>query len=201
MKNKDWTGNSGVAFRILGATNHSLGEREPNDYYATSPKAVIKFMKIFQIPNVVCEPACGEGHISKVLEAYNHKVYSSDLIDRGYGKGNVDFFKTVKLPDDCNCIITNPPYKFAMEFVLHSLKLLKDDGLCIMFLKTTFLEGKNRYNKLFKYNPPLYVYQFVERVICANNGNFEQYPSSAISYCWFVWKKGYKGDTIVKWIP
>ena len=22
----------------------------------------------------------------------------------------------------------------------------------------------------------------------------------ALAYAWFVWKKGYKGDTIVKWI-
>ena len=24
--------------------------------------------------------------------------------------------------------------------------------------------------------------------------------SSAVCYAWFVWEKGYKGDTIVKWI-
>lgn len=23
---------------------------------------------------------------------------------------------------------------------------------------------------------------------------------SAVSYAWFVWQKGYKGDTIIKWI-
>jgi len=23
---------------------------------------------------------------------------------------------------------------------------------------------------------------------------------SAVAYAWFIWEKGYKGDTIVKWI-
>ena len=23
--------------------------------------------------------------------------------------------------------------------------------------------------------------------------------SSATCYCWFIWQKGYKGDTIIKW--
>lgn len=23
---------------------------------------------------------------------------------------------------------------------------------------------------------------------------------SAVSYAWFVWKKGYHGDTVIKWI-
>ena len=36
---KDWVGNKNSVFRTLGASNHSLGEREENDYYATEPKA------------------------------------------------------------------------------------------------------------------------------------------------------------------
>ena len=29
---------------------------------------------------------------------------------------------------------------------------------------------------------------------------FDKYTSSAVAYAWFVFEKGYKGDTIVKWI-
>lgn len=32
------------------------------------------------------------------------------------------------------------------------------------------------------------------------NGDFEKYKSSAIAYAWFVWVKGYQGDTVIKWI-
>ena len=44
--------------------------------------------------------------------------------------------------------------------------------------------------------------QFVNRIACAKNGDFEKLNNqgSAIAYAWFIWEKGFKGDTIVKWI-
>ena len=29
--------------------------------------------------------------------------------------------------------------------------------------------------------------------------DFDAYGSSAAAYAWFVWEKGYKGETTVKW--
>lgn len=124
------------------------------------------------------------------------------LIDRGYGDVQ-DFFKADTMPDGCKCILTNPPYKYALEFVQHSLDLLPDGGLCVMFLKTTFLEGQKRYERLYKNTPPKYVLQFSKRVLCAKNGKFAAMRNgggSAVSYAWFVWKKGYNGETTIKWI-
>lgn len=70
------------------------------------------------------------------------------------------------------------------------------------FLKLTFLEGKAR-KKLFEKYPPKVVYVSSSRLQCAKNGDFETYKKSggtAIAFAWFVWEKGYKGDTIIKWI-
>lgn len=67
-----------------------------------------------------------------------------------------------------------------------------------MLLKTTFLEGKNR-KAFFKENPPKIIYVSSSRINCAKNGDFEKYKSSAISYSWFIWEKGFKGNTIIKW--
>lgn len=45
------------------------------------------------------------------------------------------------------------------------------------------------------------MYVFSSRVNCAMNGDFKKYNhNSAVAYAWFVWEKGYKGDTILKWI-
>lgn len=30
------------------------------------------------------------------------------------------------------------------------------------------------------------------------NGEFDGI-GTAVAYCWFIWEKGYKGDTVVKW--
>ena len=197
---QDWQGNSRSVYSILGSSNHSNTERESNDFYATAPIAVDKLAgAVGFLPHKIWECACGEGHLSERLKSFGYEVHSSDLINRGYGEV-ADFLKAKKMPEDCTCILTNPPYKYALEFVLHSLKLLPDDGLCIMFLKTTFLEGQRRYEELFSKHPPMLVLQFSKRVICAKNGDFKQTTSSAVSYAWFVWKKGWQGDTVIRWI-
>ena len=96
-------------------------------------------------------------------------------------------------------IVTNPPYKFAKEFVLQALKVIAEGRKVCMFLKLTFLEGKDR-KEMFKEYPPKTVYVSSSRILCARNGDFDSFDSSATAYAWFVWEKGYKGDTVIKWI-
>lgn len=195
---KDWIGSQHSLFAIMGSSSHSAKDREIDDFYATDPEAIDGLAKMIDIPHVVLEPACGMGHLSKRLEELGHKVYSYDKVDRGYGKVQ-DFFFMESLPEDCSCIITNQPYRQHLEFILKALELLPDGGLCCMFSKTIYLEGVDRYEKLYRNNPPHSILQFVRRVRCGKNGVFD-IKYSAVAYAWFVWKKGYKGDTIVKWI-
>ena len=196
---------SSKIFTPLGASNHTKQEREKNDFYATSPEAVTHLIEGgAEIPQVIYEPACGNGCLSEILKAkYGRKVYSHDIIDRGYGEGVKDFFQTKELPKDCNCILTNPPYSLATEFIIHALNLLQEGGLCIMFLKTTFLEGKKRHQQLFSKCPPKTIYQFIQRIQCAKDAQFTKMKEgggSAVSYAWFIFQKGYNGETTVKWI-
>lgn len=39
-----------------------------------------------------------------------------------------------------------------------------------------------------------------ERIPCAQGGDFSAIKSSAVSYAWFLWVKGYRGPTMVQWI-
>ena len=199
---KDWSGNGKSVFVTLGASNHTDKEREPNDFYATDPIAIDKLIgSIGFIPSVVWECACGTGCLSERLKQYCHGVVSTDAIDRGYGQVQ-DFLLAKEMPSGCSCIITNPPYKLATEFILHALDLLPNGGLCIMFLKTTFLEGEKRHRLLFSKYPPQRILQFSKRVLCAKNAEFQKMckVGSAVSYAWFVWEKGYKGETTITWI-
>lgn len=144
----------------------------------------------------VWENACGQGHLAKVLMEKGTLSKATDLIDRGYGKGGVDFLlETEKWDGD---IITNPPYSMAQEFVENSMELISEGKKVAMFLKLTFLEGKAR-KKLFKKYPPKIIYVSSSRLKCAINGNFEKTGSSAAAYAWFIWEKGFTGDPIIKW--
>lgn len=200
---KDWSGNKKSVWAALAANNHSDAIRETNDYYATDPHSVEIFLDALKrdfvvIRNKIWECACGEGNISEVLEKNGYQVMSTDLIDRGYGISGVDFLNCMYKEPEVD-ILTNPPYKYAKEFVEHALEISSKGDYVIMYLKIQFLEGKAR-KKLFEKYPPKYIYVNSERQICALNNDFESIKSSAICYCWFIWEKGYKGDSIVRWI-
>lgn len=90
---KDWTGNYHSVCGCLGARNECKTEREEHDYYATEPKATELLMGLEKFDHNIWECACGEGHISKVLEKHGYAVKSTDLIDRGFGEGGVRFLK------------------------------------------------------------------------------------------------------------
>lgn len=200
MSGKDWNGNSNSVYKTLGASNHTDKVREMNDYYATEPKAATLLLTVESFNKHIWECACGAGDLSKVFEAAGHTVTSTDIINRGYGEA-YDFLT----PDNniyATDIITNPPYKYATEFVEHAIDIVAEGCKVAMFLKITFLEGKRRKGLFAKY-PPKTIYVSSSRLLCAKNGDFKKMIAgggSAVAYAWFVWVKGYHGDTILKWI-
>lgn len=205
---KDWTGNSKTTFVILGASNHCDYDREVNDFYATDPNSLEIFLKVLERDGIklhkyIWEPACGMGHLSTVLEDLGHNVLSTDLIDRGYGIVNEDtdflngkYYTHTKFDGD---ILTNPPYKYAKEFVETALDKIEYGNYVVMFLKIQFLEGQGR-RDLFDKHPPKYVYVNSARQTCYINGDMSKKMSSATCYCWFVWEKGFEGEPVIRWI-
>lgn len=147
---KDWVGGSAAVFKTLGASNHTDTDRQREDYYATEPKATEWLCKLEQFEGRILEPSCGEGHMSEVLKAAGYEVVSRDLVDRGYGEV-ADFLAIDNLAWDGN-IVTNPPYKFAQQFVEKALSIIPEGKKVAMFLKLTFLEGKGR-RALFRSTP------------------------------------------------
>ena len=209
-------------FTTLGSSNHVPEEREAFDYYATDPRAVEMLLELEQFSPVIWEPACGEGHISKVLQAHGYEVISTDLIYRGFGDPEpLDFLKET-LDDFEGDIITNPPYSMGLEFVQRALESVRPGGKVAMFLKVQFLEGQKR-GEFFMHTPPRKVYisrsrlacykngvsssgipprkVYISRsrLACYKNGDMTGKPESAIAYAWYVWEKGFTGDPVIKW--
>lgn len=89
----------------------------------------------------------------------------------------------------------------AVQFIEKAMESVTEGNKVIMFLKIQFLEGKSR-KKLFEKYPPKTVWVSSSRITCAKNGDFEYMKAnggSAVAYGFYVWEKGYKGDTILKW--
>ena len=203
MKKIDLTGS-----RLAGG--NPLTPREENDFYATPPSSVEDLLNNYKIEgNSFYEPCVGQGHISKVLKQHfpNAKIVETDLIYRGVGIGDVDFVKTDVLSnvlenEKVDWVITNPPFKYAKEFIQKSLDIT-NKGVA-MFLKISFLETTSR--KEFLQNSPLkYVYVFSKRQNPMKEG-LELNPltgkkwSSTICFAWFIWEHGYTGEPVIRWI-
>lgn len=185
---------------IVGSSREN-GNREKNDFYPTPGYVVEELLKREKFIGITLEPACGDGAISKVLINAKMPVFSSDLIDRGYGCGRVDFLENdglFKQHDVYNNIITNPPFSLAQEFIEQSKKIATDK--IAMFLKTVFLESEGR-KKMFQDNdfPLKKVYQFSKRVSLYKDG-VKMKNSGMIAYAWFVWDKNYVGLPTIEWI-
>lgn len=194
----DWIGNNKSTFSTLGASSHSNTERESNDYYATDPRAVEKLLERETFNKYIWEPACGEKHISNVLTSRGHNVRNSDITSRNQSDVEEIDFMTATKDIMSRDIITNPPYKIATEFIQHALDISMDSTKIAAFLKIQFLESKKRY-ELFKENPPVRIYVFVNRINCGKNGVFSK-EASAVCYAWFIWEKGNKKEPIIRWI-
>lgn len=197
---KDWTGNTHSVLVTHAPINHTNAERASDDYYATDPRNLEELLQYEHFSKNVWECAAGGGHLVKVLREHGHEVKATDIADRGCpGYEYLDFLQNDgKFDGD---IITNPPYRYTTDFIIKALEAVPDGHKVAMLLRLQSLEGVDRYERVFRENPPRYVYVFVSRHICAPNGKFEEVTGSAVAYCWFVWVKGYRGEPNIRWIP
>lgn len=186
-------------FSCIGASSHSKYERELNDYYSTDPSAITLLHKydLLDYDQQYWETACGGGNLSKELIRLGYDVVrNTDLFDRGYGESGVDFFK-VKEVFDGN-LITNPPYKHINNWIIHSNRLAKHKSY--IFCRIQTLESIDRWNRIFKPNPPSMICPFVKRMNCYRNDD-RDIKGSAVCYAWFIWDNDDDcKDTRIKWL-
>jgi hypothetical protein len=143
------------------------------------------------------EPACGAGHMAKVLNQYFKEVRCSDAFDYGFAPVR-DYLAVPYETNAVDWVITNPPFRLAEEFVLRSLQVARR-GVAIL-ARTVFLESVGRYNRVFRETPPSMFAQFVERVPMVK-GRLDRNASTATGYAWLVWEKGGVMTPKVVWIP
>lgn len=196
---RDWTGTSLSVFKTLGSSVHSDEEREIRDYYATDPIAIDNLLSVEMFDQNIWESACGDGHLSKVLKHRGYIVFESDIVKRYDDVVRLDFLTPEAYEYKGKFdIITNPPYRYALEFCEQAIKLCKNK--VAMFLKLQFLEGKKRY-EFFKTYPPSRVWVYSWRIQCAKNGDFDGLKNtSAQAYAWYIWERGFHGSPKIGWI-
>lgn len=164
------------------------------DFYPTPAWATYALIENECFSGTIWEPACGDGAMSKVLKKTGCKVRSTDLYERGYGKGRIDFLRSSRR---CANIITNPPFHSAQEFAEQALRLA--DEKVALLLRLAFLESAHRARTIFSKSPPSRVWVFSERITFYKAGAARR-GSGTTAYAWFVWDQRDEGPTQLKWI-
>jgi hypothetical protein len=159
------------------------------------------------------EPTCNRGYMLRPLRETFARVDGSDILDYGIGEPVLDFLFPGALDgtEPFDWMICNPPFRLAKEFIMRGLELA-GVGVAVI-VRSAFLEGGERYEELFRLNPPTRIAQFAERVIMTKGivrdpskpywDDVEKKmkrPSTATAYCWLVWIKGAPREPF-QWIP
>lgn len=169
------------------------------------------------------EPCCNRGYMARPLREHFAKVWASDIFDYGCGgmDERADFLLTGNTaPFPIDWAFFNPPFVQAQDFIEKALGFVRVG--CAALVRTSFVEGQERYKQLFRDSPPTMMFQFSERIILTKGivrhpdelywdpegldkktgkktGCFKK-PSTATSYIWLVWVPGMERQPF-DWIP
>ncbi|BDU13652.1 hypothetical protein [Escherichia phage phiWec190] len=149
-------------------------DRPESDYYPTPQKAINSLFSIIDFKNLkeegftFAEPCRGQA-----AAIYRHFPEGSQYCELEEGK---DYFSHVweNRPD---IIITNPPFKLALEFLEKSLK---EADVSVYLLRLGFLESKKR-RAFHQENPP------TNLIVLSERPSFVAGGTDKTAYAWYVY--------------
>lgn len=175
--------------------------RAAYEFYPTPPEATRALLSVEVFDGPIWEPACGQGHIAKVLTSAGHTVIATDLARCwDFGEGGRDFLN--EREPLAKHIVTNPPYGrgLADAFVKHALRLTQPSGGGVAMLLAIQSLAHPLRHAFWTGHPPAVIYA-LDDCQCWPYGD----PSRATTaigkqrYCWVVWKP-HAGQTVFRWL-
>jgi len=138
----------------MSATNRGAVRRE-NDYYSTPLESFTPLIPYIKQLGVSCfEPACGDGRLVTALRENGITAWGRDIAIDGY-----DFLQDANCNMGIHCIVTNPPFSLAQEFVTHAVANSEN---VFMLLPLNFLGAQKR-KEWWKLHEPGAIFVLSER--------------------------------------
>jgi hypothetical protein len=174
------------------STNNSSGKRKKSDFYETPYSITRHLLNVedFDYNLTICEPACGDGAIVKVLQEKTNNIVFYDI--------EKNFLTEMEKYD---YIITNPPFSISYEFI-QKAKIVAKKKFAFL-LPLSYLHGKKRYDDIYsnKDYPLKKVYVFTRYPMLGEKLREDgKYNTGMMVYAWFIFERGYDGPSIIDWI-
>ena len=172
--------------------NNALGQRKKSDFYETPYSMTSHLLEVedFNKSLTVCEPACGDGAIVKILEKKWDNVVAYDI--------EKNFLWETKNYD---YIITNPPFSLAYEFVQKAKQIATEKFAFLLPL--SYLHGKKRYDNIYmdKQYGLKKVYVFTRYPMLGESLREDgKYNTGMMVYAWYIFENHYSGLPVIDWI-
>lgn len=146
----------------------------------------------------VREPCANRGYMVAPLAEYFGGVLASDVHDYGFGFEVQDYlFGHDDMVGLTDWTFINPPFRLAEEFIHRAVRRSRI-GVAVI-VRSSFLEGIGRYERLYGPLPPWGVFHSVERIPMVK-GRYDPSASSATSYSWLVWRNDTDERLPPQWI-
>ena len=183
-----------------------LKDREPSDFYPTPIELCISALEVHPVVHLSClDVGAGDGvwgdAFSRVHDRNLSHITGIDVREDAKGSKFYDEWilqDFMEYQGKHDFIFGNIPFRYANEFIQHSLDLLKDNGIILYLLRSAISESKKRYDMFYNNgHKPLYEYQSVRRISFTGNKK-----SDNTAYSIFIWekKKDFKRETIKRWL-
>lgn len=194
--------------RKVGRKSASHGEagyeRRPHEAYFTEPwvtRALLQAVDLrnprMEIPNIVWEPACGDGRMARELKVAGYAVYATDIADWGYGESGIDFLHHPRHVV-CAAIVTNPPFgDDAHRFIQRALDLTKAERGKVAMLQRHEFDAPAT-------NHPLFAWPFAAKLILHKRPRWSDEPETAsprFPYAWYLWDWAHEGPAVLRYLP
>ena len=174
------------------SANNARGQRKKSDFYETPYSMTSHLLEVedFNKSLTVCEPACGDGAIVKILEKKWDNVVAYD-IEKNF------LWET----ENYDYIITNPPFSLAYEFVQKAKQIATEKFAFLLPL--SYLHGKKRYDNIYmdKQYGLKKVYVFTRYPMLGESLREDgKYNTGMMVYAWYIFENHYSGLPVIDWI-
>ncbi len=174
------------------------------EHFETPRWAADSILAAEKLTKTVLDPCCGTGVLGEAAKAQGYSVYSSDILDWGYGNPEADFLdESFFFPQGEFSVFMNPPFSKACRFVKKCFEAKAEK--IISFQTLAWYESSAR-REFWDQYPPKKIYLCGDRATCwrhdlpkdekGNRYNPEtgkRLSGTSTAHAWFVFEKGFSG--------
>ena len=176
--------------------------RDGLDWYVEPRWCDDLFFTVEKPPGPIWDPASGDGNIPSAAHDAGHRVFATDKVYRVLGEIReswLDFLKDdiVHIADNAGSIVTNPPYRFASDFVVRARQIVP---YVAVLVRLDFLASQRRKQLV---SEAARVWVMSKRPSMPPGQHIidgGKVGSGQHDYCWIVWDQTHSGQTQIGWL-